>query len=102
MRLAEMGEIMDKIWNKLKWFGAMAVSAALMPLQHTVVSADMIDRGEVQYSNVPGAPWMELAVIIIVGLMVIFAIAAIVFMYHQKKTEEEARKQREEAEREEQ
>ena len=65
-------------------------------------SADSIDPGGMKYSSAPGAPWMETAVIIIVGLMVILAIGVIMYLHYQKKQDAQERLQREEAEREEQ
>lgn len=94
--------------NEKRWRNGKACSilsgilGLLVMLQTKVASADMIDPGGMQYSSAPGAPWMETAVIIIVGLMVILAVWAILFLHHQKKQDEQERMQREEAEREEQ
>ena len=46
-----------------------------------------------------GAPWMELAVLIMVGLMVMFAAFAIFFIYRQKKKDERDEQLRKEEER---
>lgn len=94
--------------NEKRWRNGKAccilsgILGLLVMLQTKVASADLIGPSGIEYSNAPGAPWMETAVIIIVGLMVILAVWAILFLHHQKKQDEQERMQREEAEREEQ
>lgn len=89
-------------WNHVVRNILLYVCGFAWMLSARSASADVLDTDGIFYSRTPGSLWMEVAVIIIVGLMVIFAIAAICFMHYQKKKEEEARMQREEAEREEQ
>lgn len=88
----------NRKWNYFL-FGILGL---LVMLQTKVASADLIGFSGIEYSSAPGAPWMETAVIIIVGLMVIMAVWAILFLHHQKKQDAQERMQREEAEREEQ
>ena len=91
-----------KWWNRKCWYVMAGIGGLLAMIQARTVSADLIDSGEMRYSNAPGAPWMETAIIVIVGVMVILAIGAISYLYYQKKQDEQERMQREEAEREEQ
>lgn len=70
-------------------------------MQGKTLSADLIDSGSMTYSSALEVPWMETAVIVMVGLMFIFALAAICFLYHQKNQDAQERMQREAAEREE-
>lgn len=67
-------------------------------LWNGVLLADVVDTS-MTFSNVPGAPWMELAVLIMVGLMVMFAAFAIFFIYRQKKKDERDEQLRKEEER---
>lgn len=65
-----------------------------------VLLADVVDTGiGMSFSDAPGAPWMELTVLIMVGLMVMFAAFAIFFIYRQKKKDERDEKLRREEER---
>ncbi len=93
----------EKKWrNGKRYYFLSGMWGLLAMLQTKMASADSIDPGGIKYSGAPGAPWMETAVIIIVGLMVILAVWAILFLHHQKKQDAQERMQREEAEREEQ
>ncbi len=90
-------------WNRKYWYVMTGICGFLAMLQGKAASADLIDAGaEMRYSNAPGPPWMETAIIAIVGLMVILAIGAILYLHYQKKQDAQERMQREEAEREEQ
>lgn len=92
----------ERKWSKGK-NGCLLVGiwGLLVLLRAKSASADLIPSGGMKYSSAPGAPWMETAVIIIVGLMLILAIGAIVYLHYQKKQDAQERMQREEAEREE-
>ena len=93
----------EKKWcNGKRFYFLFGIFGLVVMLQTKVASADVIDSGGMKYSGAPGAPWMDTAVIIIVGLMVILAVWAILFLHHQKKQDAQERMQREEAEREEQ
>ena len=92
----------ERKWSKRKNACLLPGIWGLLVMLHAKsASADLIPSGEMKYSSAPGAPWMETAVIIIVGLMVILAIGAIVYLHYQKKQDAQERMQREEAEREE-
>lgn len=86
--------------RKVSWIRA-AVLGLFFWMPGKMATADSIDGGNTLYANMPESPWMETAVMIIVGLMVIFAVAAICYLHHQKKQDAQERMQREEAEREE-
>lgn len=94
--------------KSIQWSGKvylrilMWVCGMLVMIPGKAASADALSFDGLRFSNTPGSLWMEVAVIIIVGLMVIFAIAAICFLHYQKKQDAEAQMQREEAKREEQ
>ncbi len=75
--------------------------AAMLLFRSRIVSADVVYPG-FEFSKAPGEPWMELAVVIMVGLMVLFAVFAIFFIYRQKKKDEKEEKLRKEEERKEQ
>lgn len=89
-------------WNRKYWYVMAGICGLLVILRSKAASADLIDSGEMRYSSASGAPWMETAVIAIVGLMIILAAGAILFLHYQKKQDAQERMQREEAEREEQ
>lgn len=52
-----------------------------------VLLADMV-TADMNFSESPGVLWMEAAVLIMAGLMVMFAVFAILFIYYQKKKDE--------------
>ena len=63
-----------------------------------VLLADSVDPAASIFEG-SGAPWMELAVLIMVGLMVMFAVFSIFFIYRQKKKDEWDEQLRKEEER---
>lgn len=98
-----MGIIMGRKDEKIKWRQAVRnillyACGFVWMLPEGSASADIVEPAGSPLA--PGPLWMGPVIAIIVGLMVILAIAAICFMHKQKKKEEEARRQREEAERE--
>ena len=93
----------ERRWSKRKSCCILSgIWGLLVLIQAKSASADSIDPGGMKYSSAPGAPWMETAVIIIVGLMVILAVGVIMYLHYQKRQDAQERLQREEAEREEQ
>lgn len=91
-----------KEWGRKYWHVMAGICGLSLILQSKTASADLIDTGEMTYSSAPGSPWMETAVIAIVGLMIILAVGAILYLHYRKKQDDLERTQREEAEREEQ
>ena len=63
-----------------------------------VLLADVVTT-DISFSESPGALWMEVAVLIMVGLMVMFAAFDIFFIYRQKKKDERDEQLRKEEER---
>ena len=65
---------------------------------NSVLLADVVDPAAPIFEG-SSAPWMELAVLIMVGLMVMIAAFAIFFIYRQKKKDERDEQLRKEEER---